>query len=224
MLAMIAVLVLQTEHVSVLAPSLSRKKESTPIIPTISHRIGGTDYFSLMKSTNVPSPVSPAAWPRQPSPTIPALVSSLSSSNSSRGSWSSLFNTGSMQRFMNGVQDTLKEGLGTPGEVPSSARDIQGRDIQGALSRSVERFSRNQDLHSPAPGQRRRRVRKDSALYSPANVSRSWNEGLVHPSKALSPSFSSTAHKRPPLRFVRSNAFIHEKQMVIFEPPLHEEP
>ena len=216
---MIAVLVLQTEHVSVLAPSLSRKKESTPIIPTISHRIGGTDYFSLMKSTNVPSPISPA-WPRQPSPTIPALVSSLSSSNSSRGSWSSLFNTGSMQRFMNGVQDTFKEGLGTPGEIPSSAREIQG-----ALSRSVERLSRNQDSHSPAPGQRRRRVRKDSALYSPANVSRSWNEGLVHPSKALSPSFSSTSYKRPPLRFVRSNAaFIHEKQMVIFEPPLHEEP
>lgn len=215
MLAMIAVLVLQTEHVSVLRPSLSRKKESTPIVPTISHRIGGTDYFSLMKSSNVPSPISPA-WPRQPSPTIPALVSSFSSSNSSRGSWSSLFNTGSMQRFMNGVQDTFKEGLGTPGEVPSSARDIQG-----ALSRSVERLSRNQD--SPGPGPRRRRVRKDSGLYSPANVSRSWNEGVVHPSKALSPSFSSSGHKRAPLRFVRSNAFIDEKQMVIFEPPLYEE-
>lgn len=219
MLAMIAVLVLQTEHVSVLQPSLSRKKESTPIVPTISHRIGGTDYFSLMKSSNIPSPISPA-WPRQPSPTIPALVSSFSSSNSSRGSWSSLFNTGSVQRFMNGVQDTFKEGLGTPGEVPSSS----ARDIQGALSRSVERLSRN--LDSPGPGPRRRRVRKDSGLYSPANVvSRSWNEGVMHPAKTLSPSFSSSTRKRAPLRTMRSDAFIyHEKQMVIFEPPLYEEP
>jgi len=215
MLAMIAVLVLQTEHVSVLLPSLSRKKESTPIVPSISHRAGGTDYFSLMKSTTVPSPISPG-WPRQLSPTIPALVSSFSSSNSSRGSWSSLFNTGSMQRFMNGVQDTLKEGLGTPGEIfPSSARDTPG-----ALSRSAERVPRNQ--HSPVPVPLRRRVRKDSALYSPVDVSKSWNEGLTHPSKTLSPSFS-IGHRRPPLRVARSNVFIHEKQTVIFEHPLYEE-
>jgi len=211
---MIAVLVLQTEHVSVLLPSLSRKKESTPIVPSISHRGGGTDYFSLMKSTTVPSPISPG-WPRQLSPTIPALVSSLSSSNSSRGSWSSLFNTGSMQRFMNGVQDTFKEGLATPGEIlPSSARDTPG-----VLSRS-ERLPRSHD--SPVPVPWKRRVRKDSGLYSPVNVSKSWNEGLTHPSKTLSPSFS-VGHKRPPLRVVRPNVFIHEKQMVIFEPPLYEE-
>jgi hypothetical protein len=143
----------------------------------------------------------------------------LSSSNSSRGSWSSLFNTGSMQRFMNGVQDTLKEGLTTPGEAPSAATDIQG-----ALSRPAERLSGNRG--SPVSESRRRRiVRKDSSLYSPIIVSRSWNEGVLQrPSKVVSTSFSSAGHKRPSLRFVNSNVFIHEKQAVMFEPPLHEEP
>ena len=213
---MIAVLVLQTEHAAVLPPSLSRKKESTPVVPAISHRTGGVDYFSLTKSASLSSPISPA-WPRLPSPIAPPLAPSLSSSNSSRGSWSSLFNTGSMQRFMNGVQDTFKEGLTTPGETPSAVTDIQG-----ALSRPAERLSRNQG--SPASGSRRRRIiRKDSALYSPAIVSRSWNEGVSQrPTKTIS--FSSTGHMRPSSRFVNSNAFIHEKQTVIFESPLHEEP
>jgi len=215
MLAMIAVLVLQTEHAAVLPPSIRRKNESTPVVSAISHRTGGVDYFSLTKSTSLSSPISPA-WPRLPSPIAPPHPPSLSSSNSSRGSWSSLFNTGSMQRFMNGVQDTLKEGLTTPGETPAAT------DIHAALLRPVERSSRNQG--SPVPGSRRRRaIRKDSALYSPVIVSRSWNEGVSQrPSKSIS--FSSTGHKRPSLRFVNSNAFIHEKQTVMFEPPLHEEP
>ncbi|KAF8972462.1 hypothetical protein BDZ97DRAFT_1781105 [Flammula alnicola] len=210
MLAMIAMLVLQTDHAAVIPPSISRKKNMTPIA-SIPLRLGGVDYFSLTKSATLGSPVSPA-WPRLPSPVAPPLVPSLSSSNSSRGSWSSLFNTGSMRQFMNGVQDTFKEGLTTPGETAA--------DMHGA-SRSTEKLPRLPE--SPGSGQRRKRTRKDSSIYSPAIVSKSWNEGVLHPSKTLSASFSSAGHRKPSLRFMDSNPFIHEKQAVVFEPPTHEE-
>ncbi|KDR70095.1 hypothetical protein GALMADRAFT_76692 [Galerina marginata CBS 339.88] len=214
MLAMIAMLVLQTDHGTVLPPSLSRKKE-TVVLPHMPLRIGGVDYFSLTKAMNPSSPVSPA-WPRLPSPIHPPLAPSMSSSNSSRGSWSSLFNTGSMRQFMNGVQDSFKEGLTTPSDIltPSS-------DLHHALSRSAEKPARGQE--SPGSGARRKRTRKDSTIYSPAIISRSWNEGPGHPSKALSTSFSSSGPRQASLRFTDSTSFIQEKRSVVFEPPIHEE-
>ncbi|KAF8168512.1 hypothetical protein B0H34DRAFT_685839 [Crassisporium funariophilum] len=213
MLAMISMLVLQTEHAIIaLPPTISRKKDPTPVT-AIPLRLGGVDYFSLRKGQNLTSPLPSPAWPRLPSPGAPPLqaAASLSSSNSSRGSWSSLFNTGSVRQFMNGVQDSLKEGLATPNEIFISAPS----------SKSAERLNRG-GLDSPGP--RRRRARLDSNMHSPTVESKSWNEGILrHPSKTLSASFSSAGHRRPLLRFVDTNSYIHEKHVVIFEAPIYEE-
>ncbi|KAJ3517825.1 hypothetical protein NLJ89_g245 [Agrocybe chaxingu] len=215
MLAMLAVVVLQTQHGSVVQPNLGRKKSNTPTT-AVPGRTGGVDYFSLTKASNFSSPISPA-WPHMPSPIPPPLAPSLSSSNSSRGSWSGLFNTGNVRQFMNDVQYSFKEGLTTPTEVPLSTPDVHY-----FASKSAERLQRAPD--SPRPQSNRRRARKDSSLYSPTVVSKSWNEGATHSLRPLTTSFSSAGYKRPSLRFVDSNPFIHEKHVVVFHAPVNEEP
>jgi len=213
MLAMISMLVLQTEHGAILPPALSRNKTVTPASTIPLH---GFDYFSLTKNGNHTSPMSPT-WPHIPSLPAPPMAPSISSSNSSRGSWSSLFNTGSMRQFMHGMQDTFKDGLMTPIELPTTP------DIHVTQSNPIDRLSRIPD--SPGSAARRRRARKDSSLYShsPAVVSKSWNDAPNPISRVTTTSFSSAGHKRPLLRFVESNPFIHEKQVVVFEPPIFEE-
>lgn len=216
MLAMIAMLVLQTEHGATVHvhPSMGRRKESFTPVPhvTIPSRFGGMDYFSLTKAINPTSPISPA-WPRLPSPVTAPLAPSVSSSNSSRGSWSSLFNTGSaVRQFMNGVQDTFKDGLTTPTETMSTTPSL---DIQHGASRSAEKLPRGQDTAAYDP--RRKRIRKESSFHSPSLVSKSWNDGVGTSSKMTS-SFSSAGHKNP-----SSNLFMTEKRTIVFEPPIYEE-
>jgi len=213
---MISILVLQTEH-GIIAPSANKKKEPTPILPHM--RVTSVDYFSLTKAPNSTSPLSPA-WPRLPSsPIAPQLAPSVSSSNSSRGSWSSLFNTGSMRQFMNGVQDTFKDGLTTPSEVMTPSLDIQHTLT---LPKVIDKSTRSSGQDSPGSGTgtRRARIRKDSSLNSPATTttSRSWNENTSYPSKQVSLSFSSTGRKAS-LRFTDTNSIIHEKRVVTFKPP-----
>jgi hypothetical protein len=129
----------------------------------------------------------------------------LSTSNSSRGSWSSLFNAGSVRQFMSGMQD-LKDGLTTPSEPPATSTIPVPK---------VDRISRGPD--SPLP--RRRAYWRDSGLPSPSAVSKSWNEA-TSPTVKHAVSFSSAGHRRP--AFSRTSTrkdTIHEARVVLLELP-----
>ncbi|KAF9527133.1 hypothetical protein CPB83DRAFT_856798 [Crepidotus variabilis] len=236
LLAMISMLVLQTEHGRLLPRSTIREKSHTPA-PSATPRSAGFDYFSLTKPAA--NPISPIqfAWSRMPTPPNQRQMHpppSISSSNSSKGSWSSLFNTGTMRQFMNGVQDTFKEGLLTPAEILSTTTpDIH---ITGTLPPNTSPVGKGNDRKastpdSPIGANKKKRVRKDSSLViSPPsiNLSKSWggDEGQQRPARKPTMSFSSTiGNKRPSLRFVdvQMNLYLQEKR-VIFEPPPYEEP
>ena len=215
MLAMLSMLVLQTELGGPRAPSV-KHTTTTMGVPL---RMANTDYFSLTKSTvNLLSPTSPE-WPHLPSsPVASSMTPSFSSSNSSRGSWSSLFNTGTMRQFMNGVQDSLKEGLSTPTEI------VPSHGISTVASRSTEKLGRP-GLNLSVGGLLKRRMRQESLLHTqaPTSISKSWHDGVRQPSKPLSAPFSSAGHRQHLLRFTESSSFINEHQVVIFEPDRHED-
>ncbi|KAJ2912007.1 hypothetical protein MD484_g8411, partial [Candolleomyces efflorescens] len=145
MLAMLSVIILQTPyastaHLRIPAPIIPIKTAlDIPIGARLPPIKTGFDYFSLARSiNNAPSPMSPAQWPSfggansagtgTPSPVgggPPIAPPSVASSNSSRGSWSSLFNPQHVRQFVSGVQDSIKDGLITPSEVPASAVEAQ---------------------------------------------------------------------------------------------------
>lgn len=213
---MISMLILQTEHGRVLPRSGSTKKEPTPAQLT-SSRGSGLDYFSLAKSNNPTSPIT-STWARVASPKPLPLAPSVSSSNSSRGSWSSLFNSGTMRQFMSGVQDTL---LLTPSENHPSEVPVTSPGPQNTISKSADRsVTRMPD--SPRSGARR--SRKSSILIPPAIISKSWHENTTNnSSRNWTPSLSTIGHKRHSLRFAELNGSVHEKH-VVFDPPPFEEP
>ena len=198
MLAMLSMLVFQTELGGNLAPRM-RVKNTTSIM-ALTSRMASVDYFSLTKPpVNALGSNSPE-WP--PSPVAPSITPSFSSSNSSRGSWSSLFNTGTVRQFMNGVQGSLKEGLLTPTEfIPS----------QG-MSRSAEKL--RPASSEPAVGELpKRRMRQDSLQHSQAPTAISGVQ-IFKPA-------SSTGHRQ--LRITDSSFYTNENQVVIFEPDHHED-
>jgi hypothetical protein len=207
MLAIISILVLQTEHGHVLPRSANLKKESTPTSPS------NVDYFSLKKSTIPASPIS-VAWARIPSPKAPPHPPSVSSSNSSRASWSSLFNTGTMRQFMSGVQDTLKEGLLTPSEVPLP---VTTPEIQITTVMPSDKNVRTIDSSSSRT--RKKRTRNNSTFTPTSVVSQSWSvASLGHPSRRTAFPTSATGDRRSSLRFVGPSPLVHEKR-VVFGPP-----
>lgn len=200
MLAMMSVLLLQAHLKVNLTYALGEQH-----IP----KFAGLDYFSLTKNVSDQSNRSASSgWSRRPlSPAAPQIAASLSSSTSSRGSWSSLFNTGTMRQFMAGVQDTLKEGLATPLEIPESSIPVPPTD------------GMNRVTDSTSPVIRRRRPRKDSMIQSPATTSKSWNESLALPPRT-STSFSSAGHRRTPLTQVTDPGNITRmKRVLVFDPP-----
>ncbi|KAJ7473277.1 hypothetical protein FB451DRAFT_290628 [Mycena latifolia] len=173
------------------------------------------DYFSISRTssganTGRLSPISPT-WPRLNSVSLPVAANqpALSTSNSSRGSWSSLFNAGSMRSFMSGVQDSLKDGLATPAEPPAP--------IGAAIPvPKGDRIFRGPD--SPLP--RRRGYWRESGLPSPSTVSKSWNDSPM-PVVKHAVSFSSAGHRRAAFsRFNTPNNAIHEARMVVFDSPV----
>ena len=142
-------------------------------------KLAGADYFSLIKE-HATRPSPPSAWPRQHRSSRVALplAHSFSSSSSSggRASWSSLFNTGSVRQFMSGVQDTLKEGLTTPLEIPG----FVSSDAP-ALSPMDKGRDRMSQLIDTTRIQRKRRKTQDSVVYSPTlstSTSKSSNENI----------------------------------------------
>lgn len=124
----------------------------TPGSPRGSHTLA-SDYFSRpgrRKESRKPS-VSPGWYRAQPSPTSRAATI-LSSPPSSRGSWSSLFNTGSMRNFMASMQESQETSDPSQTEVPGQIPVPKGEDT-------------HRDLH---------RVSSDSPLKR--SIAKSWSD------------------------------------------------
>ncbi|KAJ6467500.1 hypothetical protein C8R47DRAFT_990390 [Mycena vitilis] len=205
MLAMVSMIVLQGSRVDHAAPVITKSPE---IRGALTPKYAAMDYFSIARpssggNTGRASPVSPT-WPRlTASPPVTSGQAPLSTSNSSRGSWSSLFNAGSVRQF---IQDSLKDGLTTPSEPPPSSTIPVPKN---------DRISRGPD--SPLP--RRRAYWRDSGLPSPSSVSKSWNE-TSSPAAKHAVSFSSAGHRRPLFsRMSTSKDAIHEARVVLFDAP-----
>jgi len=224
MLAMLSVLLLQTNK-SMSSKLMIGGLESGTDLHTAMPKFVGVDYFSLGHS---PAPQSerPPAWPRRPStPTVQQQqLASLSSSNSSRGSWSSLFNTGSVRQFMTGVQDTL---LSTPLESPTiTMATAVSAPSAGSGSAEVAFPVLKVDKMKRITDSRRKKQQKESSGSGtgttpspPIVASKSWNETQPHPLKPTT-SFSSAGHRRTPLaQLVDPNNARGYKRAIVFERP-----
>lgn len=177
MLAMLAVLILQTPYTTITAPP-SRSALQRPFINVLpssirSPRTGSLDVFTIAQGLDQ-QPISPALG-RQSSPVAPAFAPSLSSSTSSRGSWTNIFKPG--RQF---VQDTLN-----PTSVVSTDLSLQS-DVHSMSSGSDRPRPPDSSL-APGTGHRRR---KDSQLAlgpaiitstSSATMSRSWTDNIPPP-------------------------------------------
>lgn len=245
MLAMLSVLILQTPYailtVPPRAPPPPLQRPLINVLPSSirSPRTGALDYFTIAQGLNQ-QPPSPALG-RLPSPVAPtlapALAPSLSSSTSSRGSWTSIFNTG--RQF---VQDTFHPTL-TPPTDQSSQSD------RHSVGSSSDKLKVPDSPGTPGAAQGHRK-RKDSYLAMMSNsnaTSRSWTETAPHQLRTsvsggsgptIGVSFSSAGGqsdkggaKRPyNLRWTNSNqsgvsgvSGVSEKQFVMFEAPDEEE-
>ncbi len=169
MLAMMSMVVLQAFDTRESLESTMRSPDPKNMNAT-SLRSGpsdGFDYFSMARSRSERDSLKSPVWPRLPSasPNILNAVPSISSSSSSRGSWSSLFNTGTMRQLMSGVQDSLKDGLATP-TMETRPPLVTSGSIPIPPSRS-DRVRHGPD--SPKPSHNKG-PRKEFA------VSKSWNE------------------------------------------------
>ncbi|KAH7890370.1 hypothetical protein F5I97DRAFT_1798915 [Phlebopus sp. FC_14] len=196
MLAMIAVVLLKANRSTAGQGSMAAYpppsiQDTSSAVPKMEN-----DYFSLMKPKDPRGIALSPGWPPLPSlsstPKFPT-ASSLSTSNSSRGSWSSLFNTGSVRQFMSGVQDSIPTPV--PVTIPSGP--------------SVLRLP-NPD--SP----RRKALGRDQSTTSP--VSKSWSETRVTPlSRTTSLPFSSAGHGRRPTfsQAMSPKQVIQEKRLFV---------
>ncbi|KAF9218601.1 hypothetical protein BS17DRAFT_741950 [Gyrodon lividus] len=201
MLAVISVVLLKAYVSSVEQPTTQTPstKESSPTVSK-----NENDYFSLLRPKDSRAAALSPGWPRLPSTSPTAsnypAGSSLSTSNSSRGSWSSLFNTGSVRQFMSGVQDSISTPLDTlPGRLSVP--------IPGA-----ESVLRLRNPESP----RHKGGRDQSSTASP--ISKSWSETQVTPLNRPSP-FSVASHGRRPTfsQVISPKQVIQEKKLIIIE-------
>ncbi|KAG2145097.1 hypothetical protein DEU56DRAFT_978948 [Suillus clintonianus] len=216
MLAMLGIILLRAfASLPDTVPNTPSANEPSSISPTPEE-----DYFSLVRRKGPRAGALSPGWPRlsSTSPTAPPLmISSLSMSNSSRGSWSSLFNTGSMRQFMSGVQesistplsiDTLQLPTRTPMPMPSP---LPGSESAGSV------VLRLPNLDTP-------RRRKGSTLMAP--ISKSWSDTSVLATPAPAAPLSPAVHGRRPTfsQVISPKQVIHEKRLVIEEEPIEEKP
>jgi len=235
MLAMLAVLILQTPFTTITTspPRASSQQLLTNVLPSSirSPKSGALDVYTITQGLN--QQPNPPALGQQPSPIAPALAPSLSSSSSSRGSWTNIFSTG--RQF---VQDALNPTSVVPTDLP----------LQLDVHSKIFGFDKSRHPDSPSlPGSGHRR-RKDSRLaLAPAttlNMStpRSWTDDKPHLYRnrtsfgAGGESHSNSGilteipvkTKRLPLHprgigfgqsTVTSESAADEKQFVVFHPP-----
>lgn len=199
MLAMLAVVLLKA-HARIPTPVVQ-----SPLIKEPVSAISKTedDYFSLPTLKDSQAGILSPGWPRLPAvlPASNMLPAPSSTSSSSRGSWSSLFNTGSMRHFMSGVHESIATPLDTLS--PRLAVVTPGGD---GILRLPE---------SP----RRKANRKDSSSSSTAPLSRSWSEPHVIPLTQPSLSQSSSQHGRRPTlsQVMNTKQAIQQKRLVIID-------
>ncbi|KAG6873263.1 hypothetical protein C0995_001037 [Termitomyces sp. Mi166 len=235
MLAMLSILLLQICDLAV-SNSSTATPGGTTDLTTATLRRSREDYFSLNGQS--PQTERPSICPRQSStPNVPQRPgTSVPSSTSSRGSWSSLFNTGSMRQFMSGVQDSLKEGLNIPLEGATNISPTPANPpvtTRPRITLSVKLDTARSSLESI-----RRQPRKEQGFLSSepkspvsppiAAASKSWSETGSHPLR-VSPSLSSgsTGHsRRTPLAQVSdpSNAQVEVKRRIVFKPVIEAGP
>ncbi|KAI6038574.1 hypothetical protein EDC04DRAFT_1953831 [Pisolithus marmoratus] len=177
MLAMIAVVFLKAyTRVSVPVIRPPSPKEPASVVSKTDD-----DYFSLPAVKDPRAAVLSPGWPRLSSlsPTGPSgpAASLPSTSNSSRGSWSSLFNAGSVRQLMSGVQDSVVPSLDTTSpRLPPAPIPIG--DIKPRLP------------HPDSP--RRKALGKDPSPSSTTPLSKSWSETHAIPLALSSLSQSSS--------------------------------
>lgn len=141
-------------------------EDSPPVLgSTPASQSSEVDYFSYGRRRSSQSQNVPPLWSRvSPSPTAPQSAPAISSPSSSRGSWSSLFNTSNMRRFMSGIPEAPRDG---------HHRHESGKKPTNAVTIPARTYSASQ---SP-----RTKFRKRESLYNfPAQVSNPWNE-VVEP-------------------------------------------
>jgi hypothetical protein len=154
-------------------------------------------------------------WSRLPSalPISPLSGAPASNSNSSRGSWSSLFNTEAMRQLMGGVQDTLKDGLITQIEPPSAA---SAHGNGGPIG--VPKADRSQQTPDPP---HYLGLSRANSLSSVTYTSKSWSDAAPPPRRKATVSFSSAGHvrgpKASPANTPRSS--VDKTKIVVFEKP-----
>jgi WD repeat-containing protein 59 len=184
----------------------AHEKSHSPTSP----RFNG-DYFSLTKAINSNVPASSPTWPRLPSAsaTAPPMVSSTSSY---RGSWSNLFNTGTVRQFMTGVQDTFKDGLITPNES----------QLGGAMSPEATSPAPRSKVANRSPSSPRKSgFGKSSSIPHVSPISKSWSEGGPPTFLGAGVSFSSAGHtRRPTFSHVTSPKHsLRGKRIIILDEP-----
>ncbi|KAI6121184.1 hypothetical protein F5141DRAFT_1257710 [Pisolithus sp. B1] len=207
MLAMIAVVLLKA-YARVSVPSAAVViRPPSPKEPPSAVSKTDDDYFSLPAVKDPRAAVLSPGWPRLSSisptgPSAPA-ASLLSTSNSSRGSWSSLFNTGSVRQLMSGVPESLTSPLDTTSPrappIPIPIGDI---------------IPRLPNPDSP----RRKALGKDPSPSSTAPLSKSWSETHVIPLARPSLSQSSSQGRRPTFsQAINVKQTASQKKLVIFD-------
>jgi hypothetical protein len=209
MLAMTSMIILQACCTSAHTLSPVRVTAPKPEIRNTSSVVQnlGADYFSVTGVPNDSSPLDSPSWPRLPSAS--PIAPSMSSSTSSKGSWSSLFNTGSVRQFMSSVQDSIKDGAMLP-------TDSQPGPV--ILSNGPTPVSGDDQPRYKPESPRRRRV---SSIPAVSPVSRSSSELAPSAASKAAVTFSSTDHvpRSSFSQVVSPKHTIPEKRVLNFDKP-----
>ena len=216
MLAMVAVILLKMYHsphvirmldhkmLSTFIADTSSDKESpsvrvisppTPAIP----RVATGDYFAVVRrrKDNRAPPLSPV-WNRTASSPTANLVSTSLSSLSSRGSWSSLFNTGSMRQLMTGTQQETTREIPYPVSSSGPENEIVATPVPG-VRKHIPSAS---GMDSPTSRRKGRATDLNmdvSAVTSSKRISVAFAPGLAQNSQGQHPTFSQVVSARTSL-------------------------
>ncbi|KAI0316197.1 hypothetical protein OF83DRAFT_1196593 [Amylostereum chailletii] len=196
MLAILAVLVLKMYRPTPPVSKCPPVRVASPNASTPSSAIQRTDYFGMRRRGVPPSPgwIRPAS-----SPTTNVLSTSLSSL-SSRGSWSSLFNTGNVRQFVSGAVETpnaANENANTNAiaiaNAAASADVVAGIPVPGGGRRRRTTLADSPQFRPAAP-----RNTSDSPRRYPSPTMKSWPDAAVGANTTrLSVTFASGGHAAP---------------------------
>ncbi|TFY55210.1 hypothetical protein EVG20_g9404, partial [Dentipellis fragilis] len=211
MLAMLAVLLLKMyKHTPPPGDKSTAVRVVSPLTPGMQRTPSG-DYFTLRRrKENRSTPLSPIGWHRgTPSPTTNNVSTSISSM-SSRGSWSSLFNTGGMRQFMAGVHEAKER---TPED--RSDESTPGIPVPGGGGR---RHPHHYQLGSESPRSQNRATPSPQPPTHPQAQMKSWPEGVGAGALRI-PVVPSNANVRRPTfsQIVSARPSVMEKMMVVYD-------